>query len=194
MLSMHYTYVISLSLLEYAPTINMSSPDEASLVRKAQAGDRQALGQLWDTLTPKLFGYLVNTLRDKALAEDVLQTTWLKAIGALPGYQNRGVGLSAWLFTIARNECQQLWRKGGREVPLDTEIHDKAGDAGGTEEKIMSEQILAALSSDDRELLRLRYIADLSINEIAKVLNSNSVAVRVRIHRALARARTTLTA
>ena len=172
----------------------MSSPDEAALVRKAQAGDRQALGQLWDILTPKLFGYLVNTLRDKALAEDVLQTTWLKAIGALPGYQNRNVGLSAWLFTIAKNECQQVWRKGGREVPLDVNVHDAPAAGEKNEEKIMSEQALAALSADDRELLRLRYIADLSINEIAKVLTINSVSVRVRIHRALARARTALIA
>jgi RNA polymerase sigma-70 factor (ECF subfamily) len=56
----------------------------------------------------------------------------------------------------------------------------------------MVEQALSLLSEDDRELLRLRYIADLPIKDVARVLGLSSVAVRVRLHRALARARNSL--
>jgi RNA polymerase sigma-70 factor (ECF subfamily) len=170
----------------------MSSNDEVSLVQRAQRGDREALGKLWDLLTPKLFGYLINTLRDRALAEDILQTTWLKAIAALPGYKNRNVGLSAWLFTIAKNECREHWRKGGRQVPFDLAAHDRAGSESGAEDTLMAEQVLATLGEEDREILRLRYIADLSVKDIASVMQLNFVTVRVRIHRALARARVAL--
>ncbi len=171
----------------------MNPEQERILVKKAQSGDREALGLLWDNITPKLFGYLINTTRDKALAEDLLQATWVKAIEALPGYKPRGIPVSAWLFAIARNECRQHWRKGEREVPFDPSLHDApAKNTNETENTILVEQALEKLSNEDRELLRLRYIADLPHNQIAKILNINFVAVRVRLHRALARAQAAL--
>lgn len=150
--------------------------------------DREGLGKLWDEITPKLFGYLVNVLRDKALAEDILQATWMKAIEALDSYQDRGIPFSAWLFAIARNECKLHWRKSNHEVPYDSNEHDIPS-VPSSDSAILAEQILATLPEDDRELLRLRYIADLSMSDIAKILQTNSVAVRVRVHRALKRAR-----
>ena len=153
--------------------------------------DEASLGALWDALTPKLFGYLINTLRDKQLAEDILQATWVKVLRALPGFKERGAGIQAWIFMIARNECRDHWRKAGREVPLDPVAHDRAGSGQkDLEEQVLVGQIFSSLSDEDREILRLRYIADLTSDEIAKALNINFVTARVRLHRALARART----
>ena len=163
--------------------------DEKSLIIKAQSGDREALGQLWDIVTPKLFGYLINTLKNKPLAEDILQTTWLKAINALPNFQVRSVGISPWLFAIAKNECKQHWRKEVPNIELNAETADTTSVNNQTaENNLLIEQILNKLSAEDQELLRLRYIADLSPNAIAKILNLNFVAVRVRLHRAIKRA------
>jgi len=168
----------------------MDQEQELTLVKKARNGDRQALGMLWDALTPRLFGYLVNVTRDKTLAEDLLQSTWLKAIEALPRFQSRGYRISAWLFAIAKNECRQHWRKTQHETDRPIAENDIIGDdQSSTDNTIIIDQLLNRLSEDDRELLRLRYIADLPLNEVARVLNINSVAVRVRMHRALARAR-----
>ncbi len=148
------------------------------------------LGALWDSLTPKLFGYLVNTLRNKPLAEDVLQAAWLKAIKNLHQFKGTNAGFSSWLFAIAKNECRDHWRKSGRETELDIEKHDPVGETGKEhEEKMMAEQLLATLSKDDQEILRLRYIADLPLHEIARVLKINSITARVRVHRALSRAK-----
>ena len=168
----------------------MNPEQEQLLIKKAQSGDRGALAMLYDDITPKLFGYLVNTLKDKTMAEDILQTTWLKAISALPQYQSRGIKIQAWLFAIARNECRQYWRKSQKETNLDIidhDVEDKQRDQ--TQKILLVEQVLNKLAQDDRELLRLRYIADLPLNNIARILNINFVAVRVRLHRALARAR-----
>ena len=113
-----------------------------------------------------------------------------RAIGALSTYEDRGVGFAAWLFAIARNECRERWRTSNHEIPLDAQKHDIADERSrGLEDSLFAQQILIKLSEDDRELLRLRYIGDLSMSEIANVLKINSVAVRVRIHRALAKAR-----
>jgi RNA polymerase sigma-70 factor (ECF subfamily) len=155
--------------------------------------NKNDISRLWDELTPKLFGYLVNTLHDKSLAEDILQTSWLKAIEALPSFKQQGPffsnSFSSWIFAIARNECKQHWRKSGREIPLDEKIHDVAEVSSGIENKILVDEILNQLPNDDQELIRLRYIADLSTREIAKVLNINPVVARVRLHRAIVLAR-----
>src|SRR3989344_2326545 len=102
----------------------MNSADERLLVVKAQGGDREAIGQLWDLLTPKLYGYLLNTLRHRPLAEDILQSTWLKAIEALPKFQQKHIRVGSWLFAIARNECRQHWRKSNREVGLNASLNE----------------------------------------------------------------------
>ena len=151
--------------------------------------NKENLEMLWDTLTPKLYGYLVNTLRDRNLADDILQATWLKALEALPRFSDRGFGFSAWLFAIARNECRQHWRKGDREIPFDENVHDTKEADFKTEDKILVDQILMRLSDNDRELIRLRFIADLSLNDIAKLFKINPITARVRMHRALSTAR-----
>lgn len=152
--------------------------------------NKDEIGELWDKITPKLYGYLVNVLKDKTLADDILQATWLKAIESLPKFQDRGYGFSAWLFSIARNEMKMHWRKGGREIPYNNNLHDVASEEDSEiEQNIFLEQILLKLSENDRELIRLRYIADLSFSEISKILKINQVALRVKIHRALGRAR-----
>lgn len=168
----------------------MNQAEELELVKKAKGGDREALSELWDAITPKLFGYLVNVTQNKTLAEDLLQSTWLKAVQALPNYQLRGIGISSWLFAIARNECRLHWRKSNEEVGFDPAEHDVADrKTDDVQNQLLIDQLINSLSPDDRELLRLRYIAGLDFKDIAKVLNINAIAARVRMHRAIARAK-----
>ena len=145
--------------------------------------DKELLGRFWDEITPKLYGYLINTLKNPALADDILQNTWLKAMEAMPRYEDRG-HFSAWLFMIAKNEMRMHWRTANREIEYNPEIH-KAEQAGYSDGKIFVEQVIARLSPEDQELVRFRYIADMSFGEIAKVLNLNPVNVRVKMHRVL---------
>ncbi len=164
--------------------------EELALAERAKAGDKTALENLWNLITPKLYGYLVHTLKDKEIAEDILQETWLKAIRKLDQFQPRDVRLSAWLFAIAKNECRQYWRK-HKDVVLDEmKIPDmpSAKDAPA-EDTLFLEGILNGLEEDEREILRLRFIADLSFKEIARVLSISVIAARVRVHRALGKAR-----
>jgi RNA polymerase sigma-70 factor (ECF subfamily) len=173
--------------------INMNREVLQELITKAQQGNAEALGTLWDEITPKLFGYLINTLKDKALAEDLLQATWLKAIEALPKFESRGAGFSAWLFAIAHNECRQHWRRGKFSAKFDESTPEPStDDRPKLNNNLLVEQALSKLSEEDRDLLRLRYIADLSLKDLAKALNINIIAARVRLHRAISRARETL--
>ncbi len=171
----------------------MKANEESLLTQKTKRGDKEALAALWNLITPKLFGYLVNATKDLPLAEDILQTTWAKAIDNLSTFQLKDTPISAWLFAIARNECRQHWRKSWREIPFELNEHDKTEDAESQlKNKILINETLNLLFENDREILRLRYIADLSMNEIVQILNLNFITVRVRVHRALARARAAL--
>jgi DNA-directed RNA polymerase specialized sigma24 family protein len=94
--------------------------EEKLLVCQARLGNREALGKLYDAITPKLFGYLVNVVNDKTVAEDIFQNTWQKAIEAFPKYRiRRNIRLSAWIFAIARNECRKQWSKSELVEDLD---------------------------------------------------------------------------
>ena len=165
--------------------------EELSLAVKSQNGDKAALGALWDAITPKLYGYLVNTLRDRQSAEDILQNTWLKAVESIGSFRPRGVRFSAWLFAIAKNECRQHWRAQKFAEPITENHADNLRDNTRADitEKLYLENILKRLTEDEQELLRLRYISGFSFNEIAKILNISAIAARVRIHRAIARVR-----
>jgi len=154
--------------------------------------NKDEISKLWDSITPKLYGYLLNVLKDKRVAEDILQTTWLKAMENLGSFGGRGDNFSAWLFAIARNEMRMHWRKGnqgGREIAYDPSLHDHGENDQSGENKILVDQILDKLSEEEQDLIRLRYIAELTPDDIGKLLKLNSVNVRVKIHRALARAR-----
>lgn len=167
----------------------MTIEEELSLAARAQTGDKEALGLLWDAITPKLYGYCMNVLRDKTLAEDVHQQTWLKAITNIHSFKPKGIRFSAWLFAIAHNECRQHWRSRTHE-PLDIIENDGAYSVAPSHEThCMIENVLKKLPEKDREALQLRYIADLSFKEVARVLNISALTARVRVHRAIARAR-----
>lgn len=172
----------------------MHVEQELALVVRAKAGEKDAMGALWDAITPKLYGYLLHVFGTPHVAEDILQETWLKAIGKIDQFEPRNVRFSAWLFAIAKNECRQYWRKNKQAAFVDeADVSEVLTvDDAGTENKIFLDSILERLKEDDQEALRLRYIADLSFQEIARVLSVSVIAARVRVHRALGRARAEL--
>lgn len=170
----------------------MTIKEELALVRQAKRGEKDSLSKLWDDINPKLYGYLINVLKDREGADDTLQATWLKAIEKLNRFEDRGVRFSAWLFAIARNECKQLWRQNGMARLVN--IEDKGSDTSlKTQEQmdnnLMIEEIFKKLTEEEQEILRLRFIGQLDFKEIAKVLEISVISARVRLHRILKKAR-----
>ncbi|PIT87541.1 MAG: hypothetical protein COU31_02280 [Candidatus Magasanikbacteria bacterium CG10_big_fil_rev_8_21_14_0_10_40_10] len=169
----------------------MDKKTEILLIKQAQKGNKDALGRLWQEITPKLYGYLLNVLKNKPLADDILSETWLKAINALDRYKPSQARFSAWLFAIARNQCRQYWRV-NQPVGLENIEPAKLSDSSQLEKttvKIIADNIIERLDKKDRELLRLKYIAQLSHREIAALLEISIISARVYVHRALKRAK-----
>jgi RNA polymerase sigma-70 factor (ECF subfamily) len=95
------------------------APGREALLQACACGDRTALQSLYAQTAPQLFGLALSILRNRDLAEDVMQDSfilvWRHAHRFDPG---RGTAM-AWLARIVRNQCFDLMRRRGRESPLD---------------------------------------------------------------------------
>lgn len=116
-----------------APTsANLSAADgmadDAALVQRAKAGDRDAFVTLYRRYVDELFGYAYHQLGDVQDAEDVTSETFLRLVTGLDGFDQRA-SFRTWLYTIARNQLRDRWRAQSRRpslVPIDDDAQDPA--------------------------------------------------------------------
>jgi RNA polymerase sigma factor (sigma-70 family) len=173
------------------------------LVAAARSGGGRAFGRLWEQLAPSVAAYLRGRgVRD---ADDVTSEVFLAAFRGIGRFQGDGVAFRSWLFTIAHHKGVDAHRRPAtREVLVDAvgagAGHGLASPPARSAEEVAMEQIagdgavrhLANLTDDQRAVLLLRVVADLSLAETADVLGKPVGAVKALQHRALARLRADL--
>ncbi len=141
-----------------------------------------------EPLIPALRRYARALMRDRASADDLVQDCLERAVSRW--YQRRDGDLRAWLFTILHNLAVNQFRKTasrGRHVPIDETNEDSFGEAASQEQKLMYQDVLAKLArlpADQREVLLLVAVEDLSYAEAAKVLDIPVGTVMSRLSRA----------
>lgn len=173
------------------PTVSLSDSlaDETSLVSSAQR-DPAEFAALYDRYFRQIYHYLYSRVGNAADAEDLTAQTFLAALETLPHYHHRG-HFAAWLFTIARNKVRDFYRSRVPPIPLDENHPDKADDP--LSQVIQTDQVeqlanlIRKLDADEQELLRLRYVADLSFAEIGVCLGRKEDTVKKTFYRLLAR-------
>lgn len=152
-------------------------------------------------LRPRIHRYALARLGDPHTAEDVTQETCLAVVRALPTFEDRGAGVTAFVFAVAANKVVDARRRAARvPVPVeDAGLLDRTEEAAGPEElAVRAAQVralaepLGALSDRDREIVLLRVVAQLSAEEVGGSLGMSPGAVRVAQHRALRVLRTRL--
>ncbi len=160
------------------------------------AGDAGAFERLFRALAPSVHAFFVRSVGKGAIAEDLLQTTFLKLHAARSTWR-RGERLRPWVFTIAARARVDWLRKQGRteaeiedEVFADPERRGDPGDAVLAEER--AGRVRAALDSlgePQRIVVHLHRFEELSFAEIGKVLGISEGAAKLRAFRAYARLR-----
>lgn len=161
---------------------------ERELICAAQQGDRVAFEALIQLSLSALRGYLVRRVGRDA-ADDVLQETLFAGWVSLPRYSRKS-RFKAWIFAIASHKCSDYFRQQGkslREVPLEeaAEIADPKSNAHETVVwGEVLEEALCELPIEQRETLELYYNAELTLSEIAKVLDRNLSTVKYQFYRA----------
>ena len=140
----------------------------------------------------KLLRYCYMKLRDRALAEDLTQETFIKFFES-KDYHSIGKEM-AYLYTIARNLCIDYFRKQKEELIEDLpakiqEMPDSSDKVESIVDQLSIEQALDHLTDDEREAVVLRYSGELSVEDIAKSMDISRFAVRRRISSALEKLR-----
>ena len=148
-------------------------------------------GKLYDHFVQPVYRYLYSRVGSRHDAEDLTSQTFIAAYEALPRYRERG-HFSEWLFRIARSKLMDYFRRSNHEVDLDAmEIPIEEGDALNQviqdEELSRLKSLLSRLGEKEQDLIRLRYVADLSFAEMAELLGKREATVRKSVHRLLAR-------
>jgi len=154
--------------------------DDDELIAALAAGDDTALRELFTRHAPWLAARLRAALPPSDV-EDVLQETFLAVWQGASGYRPRGTP-QAWMWVIARNQAALLLRRRG---PV-TEPLEEAPHAGldPAEAAIVRADITAALNSPEGQVLRLMYVEDRPVAEIAALLGVPAGTVKSRAHRA----------
>jgi RNA polymerase sigma-70 factor (ECF subfamily) len=168
------------------------------LVRRAQAhppasAGAEAVCELYNRYHNRIFRYLWSRLSDRQQAEDLTGEVFIHMLHGLPRYRPTEAVFGAWLFRIARNLLYDQYRKVGnrQEISLDQVQHmgSQAGDpAEGVEERLFIERVkggLHALQPAHQEVIILRFLAGLSLQEVADILGKTVGAVKIIQHRGL---------
>ena len=140
----------------------------------------------------KLLRYCYMKLRDRALAEDLTQETFIKFFES-KDYHSIGKEM-AYLYTIARNLCIDSFRKQKDELIEDLpakiqEMPESRDKVESIVDRVSIEQALDRLTADEREAVVLRFSGELSVEDIAKSMDISRFAVRRRILSALEKLR-----
>lgn len=165
---------------------------EAEVIRRAQAGDPEAIGWLYDRYYLPIYRYLRVRVEDQEAAEDLAAEVFVRMIEHLPRYQSRGRPFLAWLYTIARNLLTDYYRS-QRGAPLDLPDPERErGDEGVMERiEVRAQQdclwrALRQLTPEQQEVLFHRFFEGRSVEETAQLMGKQPGAIKALQHRALA--------
>jgi RNA polymerase sigma factor (sigma-70 family) len=141
-----------------------------------------------------LFAFLAYRTGDRALAEDLLADTFERALRSRQRFDRRRGSEKTWLYAIALNLLRDHVRRAAAEQrALGRVAEPGEGSADerleGLERRDALSRALASLSSEEREAIALRFGADLTVPEIAKVLGESLTTVEGRVYRALRKLR-----
>ena len=164
---------------------------------EARRREPAAVTRLYSAYAPALFRFFVAAVGDRPTAEDLTGEVFKSAIEALPRFCGPVQALGGWLFQIARHDLSDHRRRQARRLvqPLD-DLLEEAVLVGGVVdpeelalERLEGDRVLAALgqlTGDQREVLVLRLVADLTAPEVAGILNKSTEAVKALQYRGLA--------
>ena len=172
----------------------MEREEIVRLVASAKVGDEYAFGKLYTQYITPIYRFVFFQVHHREDAEDLTQTVFLRAFQAIPEFEDRGLLFSTWLYTIARNLIIDH-RKKKRDVIVDDPerlfdaiIDEKASASHGAEDAeraVLVERALRELSEDQREVIILHFMEEMSHPEVAQVTGKTEEAVRALKYRAM---------
>lgn len=169
-----------------------AAPDMRRLVERAQAGDREALEELYLLHFDRIYSYLHVTVGNRHDAEDLTTQTFLRMLEKIGSFRWQSAPFSAWLFRIAHNLSMDHFRANRRWQP-EEEVPEPPGDEEPSAEAAALHSIgrqsmlelIEELSEDQQRVLTLKFVFSFSNGDVATILGKTEGAVKSLQHRAL---------
>ena len=172
--------------------VTLRDSSDAELVTRAQRGEANAIGRLYDRHRESIFRYLWIRLDDRQLAEDLTGDVFMRMLDALPRYQQQGLPFRAWLYRIAHNLLIDYFRKLNHQVTVPLEVVEEQGADDdpdrAIEQILLSERLQTALMDLEPtqcDVVTLRFLSGLSLQETALTLGKTEAAIKALQHRGL---------
>ena len=138
-----------------------------------------------------LLAFLTYQTGDRTLAEDIVADTFERVLSARSGWRGQS-GEKTWLYAIAMNRMRDLARRRGAESRALERVAAASVDAHDLDsvaDRDLLQRALQTLSEDERAVVALRFGADLSLREIAELLEERQSTIEGRLYRGLRRLR-----
>jgi RNA polymerase sigma-70 factor (ECF subfamily) len=165
------------------------------LVQRAQAGDAEAFGELYDKYVDQVYRYIAYRVAGTQLAEDLTSETFLRALRRISSFTWQGRDVGAWFVTIARNLIADHYKSGRYRLELTTEdvsISSAAPVQAGPENEVLEAmqnkvllEAVKQLGAEQQECIVLRFLQGLSVSETAQVMGKNDGAIKALQYRAI---------
>ncbi|MFC9500324.1 ECF subfamily RNA polymerase sigma factor, BldN family [Streptomyces sp. NPDC056982] len=175
------------------PAADSDSARMMDLVERAQAGEADAFGRLYDQYSDTVYRYIYYRVGGKATAEDLTSETFLRALRRIGTFTWQGRDFGAWLVTIARNLVADHFKSSRFRLEVTTgEMLDANEVERSPEDSVLESLSNAALldavhrlNPQQQECVTLRFLQGLSVAETAKVMGKNEGAIKTLQYRAV---------
>ena len=171
-----------------------SRDEEKRLIERAKRDPRE-FGALYDRHFQQIYRFVYSRVREQTAAEDVTSEVFIKALKAMPRYQETGRPFAAWLYQIAVNAIADRYRTLRPSHPLE-DFHDLSVGGPAIEEQAAQRdeirriwRIVEDLPLQQRTALVLKFQEDMKIEDIAVAMGKTPGAVKLLIHRGVSRLR-----
>jgi RNA polymerase sigma-70 factor (ECF subfamily) len=163
---------------------------EQALMERARQGDAEAFGEIYDAYAPKLYLFIYYKVHHREVAQDLLADTFMRALRAVPRYDAKLGGATAWLYAIARNLVIDHYRRSRPQVSVDDAWDLQSGDhpAARADFRLKVERVrthLQSFSAIERDIVLMRVWQEMSYAEIAAALGKSEDACKVSFSRSL---------
>ncbi|WP_338677417.1 ECF subfamily RNA polymerase sigma factor, BldN family [Streptomyces sp. SCSIO 30461] len=175
------------------PSADSDSARMMDLVERAQAGEAEAFGRLYDQYSDTVYRYIYYRVGGKATAEDLTSETFLRALRRISTFTWQGRDFGAWLVTIARNLVADHFKSSRFRLEVTTgEMLDANEVERSPEDSVLESLSNAALleavrklNPQQQECVTLRFLQGLSVAETARVMGKNEGAIKTLQYRAV---------
>jgi RNA polymerase sigma-70 factor (ECF subfamily) len=176
-----------------APARKGPPPAEVrKLVDRAQAGDRDALEELYLIHFDRIYSYLHLTVGNRHDAEDLTTQTFLRMLESIGRFRWRSAPFSAWLFRIAHNLSMDHFRSSRRSQPTEDVPEPAGAEERSAEDEAFQSigrrsmlEMIEGLSDEQRQVLTLKFVFNFTNGDVATILGKTEGAVKSLQHRAL---------